>query len=576
MSGRRAVRSAESMNRLYVVELTPSLAGTRADHRLPLASNRIVELARTVATRLGAASGDGVPPSIPGVPSNWLDALVSDLQASAGRSVVFVGASQPGEVHALAHAMNTKLGNIGQTVNCIEPVEARPTDQIDSIHRLTEQMRSDQVRWLLILGGNPVYNAPADLDFAVRCASQAGGSFIGALRRNIVSLPLAHPRGPLSRIVGRPARLRWHGEHRAQPLIAPMYGGRTAAEMLSLLTRAGYRSAHELVQTTWRKRFSEKDFSEAWQRSLHDGVVANTAAPPVSVDTSRLGNFDLDSLLPIDNHVDSDLEVVFRADECVGDGRFSNNGWLQELPKPLTKIVWDNAALISPGTAERLGLAKNDNIEIEVDGRSVTAPIWILPGQADGVVTLPLGYGRTRAGNAGNGLGFNAYRMRGHNGMWRAKIARWRKLSQPAADVVDTQNHWSMDGREIIRETTFDELRRDPEHAVDEAAKVAPWRFAHPRVGVFGTCLGHDDRSNGLHRLQRLRSRVRCGEQHADRWQVTSGVGARDELAAYRSLLERLAGEPAHQFSADDVRPLRLRRVNWCARSAPLYTTARG
>jgi Fe-S-cluster-containing dehydrogenase component len=345
------------------------------------------------------------------------------------------GEAQPPSVHALAHLMNDALGNTGRTVVHIEPVETEPVDQLESLRELTADMRAGRVDALLILGGNPVFTAPADLDFAGALARVPFRARLG-LEEDETSalcrwhLPEAHP-------------LESWGDLRAfdgtativQPQIAPLYDGRTAAEILSLLADPAPRSGYELVREHWKVAMRSGEFEKAWRRDLA------AAAPPRSAPTG--------------------LELAFQPDPTIGDGRHANNGWLQELPKPVTKLTWDNAALIAPALAERLGAANGDVLELSRAGRTLEAPVWIVPGHADGAVTLTLGYGRSRAGRVGRGAGFNAYALRTSDAMWSGGGLTIRRTGR-RAELASTQHHFSMEGRDLVRVGTAAEFARDP------------------------------------------------------------------------------------------------------------------
>ncbi|HEU4340341.1 MAG TPA: 4Fe-4S dicluster domain-containing protein, partial [Candidatus Binatia bacterium] len=290
-----------------------------------------------------------------------------------------------------------------------------------------------------------------------------------------------------------------------QPLIAPLYGGKTDHELLATLSGRPEQSGYDLVREYWRSRLgkSAEAFERLWHQSLHDGIVAGTAVAPKSV-TPRLAPSAAPSSRPSpgsgrgDSQSDNvksetrnsnSLEIVFRSDPSIFDGRFANNSWLQELPKPLTKLTWDNAALVSPATAERLGLSYSmgfkgsvayaDVVELDFQGRVVRAPIWILPGQADDTVTLHLGYGRTRAGRIGNGVGFDAYRLRGSDSLWSANGVQMRKTGERYA-LATTQMHHNIDGRGLIRAGTLQQYRDNPDFAHKKSHASEPNPSLYP------------------------------------------------------------------------------------------------
>ena len=453
---RRRIRSADDeMNRLYQVEPVPSPTGSVADHRLPLTPSEIARLTAHVAGRLGV-EGDEVP--LPErIDAAWVDALVEDLDASRGRSIVIAGDMMSPVVHALAASLNAALGNVGETVRYVASPLARPESGVESLRELAGAMRGGEVQVLAVIGTNPVYTAPADLDFA------------GALERVPFSLHL----GQYLDETG--AACTWHvpqthyleawSDARAfdgtvtimQPLIAPFYGGRSEHELLAALLGDGEARGYDIVQESWRQRV-EGNFDEFWRRSVYAGVVAGTESPSVDVSPQPV-----DVQLPTD---DGETTVLLRPDPSVGDGRWSNNGWLQELPKPFTKLTWDNAALMSPLMAEELGVRNEDLVTVSAAGQAVTAPVWIFPGMAPGVIALHLGYGRERAGRIADGIGVNAYTLSTADSPWDVPAT-----VQPAGGTYplsDTQTHHSLEGtgerRHIIRSGTLAAFREHPDH----------------------------------------------------------------------------------------------------------------
>jgi molybdopterin-containing oxidoreductase family iron-sulfur binding subunit len=253
-----------------------------------------------------------------------------------------------------------------------------------------------------------------------------------------------------------------------QPQIAPLYGGKTPAEVLSALLDPSPRSGHDLVRDYWKSRSASPDFDAAWIRSLNDGVVADTAAKPKRA--AIKAGFER-SAPP--RAAFEGLELAFQPDPTIGDGRHANNGWLQELPKPVTKLTWDNAALLAPALAERLGVGNGDVVRLERGGRSVEAPVWIVPGHADGAVTLTLGYGRERVGRVGRGAGYNAYPLRTSDAMWSGGGLSVRPTGR-RSKLVSTQHHFSMEDRALVRVATAAEYERDPAFAQKLSERPAP------------------------------------------------------------------------------------------------------
>jgi molybdopterin-containing oxidoreductase family iron-sulfur binding subunit len=455
-------RGGSMMNRLYVVESTPSTTGAMADHRRPLRASAIEGFARSLARSLmvpgtypESATGDG----------RFAAAVASDLDRHQGRSVVIAGDQQPPAVHAIAHALNHALGNVGKTVTYTAPVEAAPVDQLASLAELAADMQAGRVETLLVLGGNPVLTAPADLRFGETLARVALRIHLGLYDDETAALchwhiPEAHPLESWSDVRAQDGTVTV-----VQPLIAPLYGGKSAHEVLAAFSATPERSGYELVRAYWQGRLGAGNFERSWERVLHDGFISATALPERRV---KLRPFPPPSAPP----PAGELEVVVRPDPSVHDGRFANNGWLQELPRPLTKLTWDNAALVSPATAARLELSNEDVVELARGGRTVRAPVLIVPGHAEDSVTVHLGYGRTRAGRLGTGVGFDAYPLRTIAEPWIASDLRLRKTGA-SHQLVVTQGHFSMEGRHLARAVDIADYRAHP-HLVHEMGHEPP------------------------------------------------------------------------------------------------------
>ncbi len=459
-ASRRRVRTADDgMNRLYQVETFPTTTGSLADHRIPLTPAGVVALAAAVAQGLGVDAPTAALPA--GIDQVWLDALLEDLNAHQGSSLVIAGHEQPAAVHALAHAMNEALGNVGRTVRYHQPVEARPEDHGASLRDLAQAMNDGSVEVLVTIGGNPVFTAPADVAFGAALDSVSLSVHLGHYldetgTRSSWHAPLVHELEAWS-----DARSSDGTTTIMQPLIAPLFGGRSAHELLAVLL-GDDASGYDIVRSYWRGRV-EGDFDDFWRRTVYRGTVAGSEAAG-----------EEPSLQPfaIDIPEETDLQAVFRLDPSIGDGRHANNGWLQELPNPFTKLTWDNVALLSPTTAEQLGVANEDLLTLSAGGRDVEAPVWVQPGQAVGTVVLNLGYGRTHAGRIGSGLGFDAYALRSGGEPWSTAVA-----AQPARGrfkLADTQTHHALDGtgerRHIVRSGSLVAFQNEP----------AKPHFAHP------------------------------------------------------------------------------------------------
>ncbi len=487
-SDKRRVASPKSgMNRLYVVESTPSISGSMADHRLALAPRGVEAFARAVAKALGVANA-GDSAGADSIDARWVNAVVRDLQSQRGRGIVLAGDHQPPAVHALAHAMNQRLGNGGTTVIYTEPAEAQPPGQSQSLRELAGDMEADAVQVLIILGGNPVYTAPADLKFA-SLLPRANFTVHLSPYENETSA-LCHWHVPETHYLESWSDVRAFDGTASiiQPLIAPLYGGRTAHELVSVLVGQPGRASYDIVRGYWQRQRRGGDFERFWRTALHDGVVPDSAAPVKQVSLKQSAaapdaGAKSSTRASAGETTAGTLEILFRPDPSILDGRFANNGWLQELPKPLTKITWDNVVLVSPTTAQRLGLDRRtgstggehgtiyaDMVDLEYNGRRVRGAAWILPGQADECVTVHLGYGRTRAGRVGNELGFDANAIRTSEALWHASGATLRKLGEQYP-IACTQFHHLMEGRNLIRAGTLDAYRSNPQFVGSEEKK---------------------------------------------------------------------------------------------------------
>jgi molybdopterin-containing oxidoreductase family iron-sulfur binding subunit len=475
-AGRRAGvegDGAHSMSRLYAVEGVYSLTGAMADHRLRLESRQIASFVAALAARLGAPAGGAAAASIPGVDPRWIEAVAKDLLANRGRSLIVAGERQPPEVHAAVCALNASLGNTGKTVAYYETKDAG-LPSLGSLAALVSAMNAGTVHTLVVLGGNPVLDAPADLDFAA------------AMAKVPMSVALGHGVDETS------ARAKWHipaahyleswGDARAaggpisvvQPLILPLFGARSAIEVLGLMVADKDRPGYDIVRDTWKTILGEGDFDRKWNRVLHDGLFAGSELPEV---TPAANAGDLAALAGANAAGSAGgLEAVFVPSPWLHDGRFANDGWLQELPDPLTKLTWDNPALVSPKTADSLGITSGDVVKVDLAGRSLEIPASILPGMADGVVALTLGYGRQHAGRIGTGVGFNAFPLRSSQAPGFAGGASVSRVGR-TYPLSATQEHGSMEGRPIVRESTLADLRSAPAasaHAPADGGHAAP------------------------------------------------------------------------------------------------------
>ena len=550
-SARRRPEQADRMNRLYAVETMPSSTGSRADHRLPAKPSEVAEIAAAIMGRIGGTGGAGATSAV----VKWIDAVAKDLLAHRGRSLVVAGDHQPASVHALAHAMNAALGNAGQTVVYTQPVEAEPVDQLASLRDLVADMNAGKVDVLLIISGNPVYTAPADLKFADALNKVQLRAHLSLYDDETSAL--CHWQIPEAHFLESWSDARGHDGTASivQPLIAPLYGGRSAHELIAAMSDRPERSAYDLVREFWGapaampagasaqarsareasasgslapfrgasapsnsggggvpaarkdaaapRAVNNADFETDWRRWLHDGVIPDTAFAPTQVrltasaeatavrkpDTtttpSAASGFSRTSPAETATAPTSVWEIAFRNDPCVLDGRFANNGWLQELPKPITKLTWDNAVIVSPATAEKIkaenkpawtggehGQIISDVAELRYQGRTIRGAVFAVVGHPDDCVTVHLGYGRARAGHTGTGAGFNANAIRTSDALWHGRGVEVVNTGEQYS-LACTQYHHLMEGRGMVRAVTRDEYVRDPK-SVHEGDETPP------------------------------------------------------------------------------------------------------
>lgn len=415
-----AARRGEVKTRLYVAEPTPTVTGSIADHRVPMG-----------AAEIASVFAGGHP---------WFERAREDLAANRGAGLVIAGDDQPPAVHAAVHALNAEYGNIGRTVTYRAPAERAA----EGLAELADAMNGGAVELLVILGANPVYCAPADVPFAramhrVKRIVQLASHYDETAARCRWHIPQAHflETWQDARAIDGTVTI-------GQPLIEPLYQGRSPVELLgALLDDPAAASGYELTRGYWQTQRPGDGFDKFWRKAVHDGLVAGSALPDVEVTVAGL------QAVPAPKA--EGLEIVFRPDPGVGDGTFANNGWLQELPKPVTKLTWDNAALLSPALAAQMSLANEDVVELAFEGRTVHAPVWIVPGQARNTVALHLGYGRTAAGRVGNGQGVNAYALRTSGALGVGGGLQVRKIAGAHWPLATTQRHHNLEGRDIYR-----------------------------------------------------------------------------------------------------------------------------
>ncbi len=478
---RKLADAALTMNRLYAVESSPTTTGFKAEHRLVLRAGEIASFAASLAAAVGAGGSSSQPPSDSA--AKFLSALAADLKANAGKCVVIPGEQQPPEVHLAAIAINQALGNVGKTVVYTETVNPMPSIQGQDIVTLVNDMKAGKVDWLVILNANPVYTAPVDLHFEQALAKVKTTAHLGSHFNETAVVTEWHINGTHYLENWSDTRAYDGTATVIQPMIDPLYGGKSAHDVIQSMLSDPDTSPYDAVRKTWQASVGTGNAEHAWRKILHDGMVEGTAFQPKTVSAKTL-----DLAVNPANQPDGTVEVIFRADPHVYDGRYANVGWLQEIPKPLTSISWDNAALMSFRTLAKFGLAEQDVVAIESNGNTVMAPVMAIPGHPDGSVTLHLGYGRRNGGRVAGGAGFNTYAIRTSNALLFASGATMKKTGQTYVFAV-TKSHYtdhrsvvaggdgtadrSLEGDEasnrgIIRYATLDEFKQNPHFAHEE------------------------------------------------------------------------------------------------------------
>ena len=472
-------KDPNKLNRLYTIESMPSTTGMKAEHRLGLRASEIPAFAAELAMAVGANGVEAPSYAWTDEQHKFLSALAKDLKAHAGRSVVIPGLYQDPMVTALATAINTSLGNVGKTVLTETPSPDLPgSDQIADLKGLVADLNAGKVDWLVILNSNPIYTAPADLEFAAafekaKVVAHLGSHYNETGQVSHWHIPAAHFLESWS-----DARSYDGTVSIVQPIIDPLYGGKSAHDILQALLAEPGMSAYEAVRQTWQPVI-KGDFETGWRKALHQGWVDGTAyAKSDKSGASSIGK------VPAPSPKDS-LEIIFRPDPNVYDGRWSNVGWLQELPKPVTNLSWDNAAIVSGATLTRLGLEEDDIVELTVGNGKVKAPVIVAPGHPGNSVTVHLGYGRELAGRVGSGAGFNAYLIRNSwapfyavgsirkvEGKWGIAITkshyqdqRGKTFGQQGTGNNSLEGNEALGARGIVRYATLDEYKANPDFA---------------------------------------------------------------------------------------------------------------
>ncbi|MBX3293746.1 MAG: TAT-variant-translocated molybdopterin oxidoreductase [Acidobacteria bacterium] len=546
--GRSVSEEGSEMNRLYAVETTPTLTGAKADHSIAVKPSQMTAFAKAVAKAVGVGGVESDYTEN----ADWIAEMAKDLAANPGTSVVIAGKDQPPMVHAIANAINDKLGAVGKSVTFIEPLSPNAeVSQLDQLKELFGDIEAGKVRLLFILGGNPVYNTPIDLRID-------GEKLMKVNTRVHLGLYADETAEYCQWHVPEKHFLEMWSDARAydgtasivQPLIEPLYGGKSIHEIVQLAFKENFEKKDlDIVKEFWQKTGLSgaaprpaatpaattaaantaaapapanvtapangsapapaatpaaaapaaatavpSGFDANWRKAVHDGVIANSASPVKSV-TASTGFLSQPDTKPAGSGA---LEIQICPDPCVYDGRFANNGWLQELPNPLNKVTWENVGLISPNTAAKLGInSANDPREMAGGGLGISfvttkggnllsdlvtvkyqgaeikkpVPMWVTPGQPDDVITIYMGYGRTRAGKVGTGLGYNAFDVRRSDAMSYG-MGELAKTGEQT-NIASTQIHFNMEGRDLLRVWNIEDYKANPDmgHQHDEYPK---------------------------------------------------------------------------------------------------------
>jgi len=507
-SKRRSLNPGVEMNRLYVVESTPSTTGYKAEHRLRMRASQMEAFASALESAIGAGSGASTG-SWNEEQTAYLNALAKDLKANSGKCVVIPGEQAAPGVHLAAIAMNQALGNVGKTVVYTETVNPMPSVQTEDLKQLVGDLNAGKVDWLVILDTNPVYSAPADLEFEKALGHAKTVAHLGLYVDETGEAADWHINGTHYLEIWSDVRAYDGTVSIVQPMIDPLYGGKSAHHIVQRLLADPEMSPNAAVQQTWQAELGGKSVDQngdihngldpQWRKALHDGWIANTAFAPKSVSAKNTAP----AAAPAGDS--SALEVIFRPDPTIYDGRYANLGWMQELPKPITNLSWDNAALMSISTLAKLNAVESDVIEIDYQGRKIKASAMVMPGHPDQSITIYLGYGRRNSGRVGTGPGFDAFPIRLAGSPLFAVGATAKKTGE-AYECASTKSHYidersmfarkygfeeeakeakpdatphSLEGREgeqrgIIRFATLEEYRKNPGFATDGEDEEVP------------------------------------------------------------------------------------------------------
>ncbi|MEA2569102.1 MAG: hypothetical protein QOI24_1103 [Acidobacteriota bacterium] len=482
-SRRRVRHDTKSMNRLYAIESSPTSSGSIADHRLSVRPSQIEGCARAIAAGVGLGAAGAIAEN-----ASWIAALVRDLQRNQGAAIVVAGDDQPPVVHAIAMAINQAIGAIGTTITITDSPEVEPVNQLESLRRLVTDMNAGSVKALIMLGGNPIFDAPADFNFAAAFDKVPFRAHLSPYYDETSMLSHWH--------IPETHYLETWGDGRGhdgtvtiqQPLIAPLYNGRAAIEVLATLAGGMDQSPYDAVRSHWMTNGANETL---WRKWLNDGVVTNSALP------ARTASASTSIPAPVAPKQSGGFELRITHDPNIYDGRFANNAWLQELPKPQTKITWENVLLLSPKSANAIGFgdAERDDLfnekhtlqaDLSFRGRTLRVPVWVVPGMPENVATIHFGYGRKHGGKVASEIseknpgGVDIYPIRFSDGLTGGAGAQITLVRSAGTYPIGcTQEHQSINPKDvggdrgIIRSGTFDEYQRNPHAILGEEHEAA-------------------------------------------------------------------------------------------------------
>lgn len=459
-AARRNPDSKGQMLRIYVAESSLSQTGAIADHRLPVSAAELPSLLLQLANRIGLKDvASGLPQRPSRIDDQWLNCVVSDLQRAGQRALVAVGPNQPPAVQLLGIALNARLGSLNSTFTVMPRNDLAGDIQARTMEDLVEAMQEKDVETLIVIDTNPCFGGPSSASFSdalkrVEWSAHCGGYFDETAEHCRWHVPTPHFLESWS-----DCRHRDGTAAVIQPLIAPLYNSQSPHHILDHVLHPSPRSAYDIVRDYWRQQHPTDDFPDFWGKSLHDGIISGSSWSPDKVELRDDWSTHLARDWP---QVKTDsapelLELAFKLDPLIGDGTFANNAWLQETPRPFTTQAWGNAAWLSPVDATRQNLTSGDVVELQAGDRTVRIPVIVQPGQAQGVCTVHLGYGRSRSGRHGTGVGVDVSSLQSVESPWLAMGVTLKPTGDRVALAI-TQPHQLMENRDLVRLTTWKDL----------------------------------------------------------------------------------------------------------------------